>query len=120
MSNLDHAFGKERIRKPTTAIYMNRWVIGLQIFVTSVLVGAMELKTFLRFSASASETKRFDLLLAAFYPLIIVACALLIYLSIRRRLSETNEGASLLRMISFQGLLLLNLALLGMDVLRLR
>jgi|ERR1700678_3936714 hypothetical protein len=123
MSNLDHALGKQRMRKPTTAIYMNRWVIGLQIFVTGVLVGAMELKTFLRFrtfGTSASETKTFDLLLAAFYPLIIVVCALLIYLSIRRRLSEANEGASLLRMISFQGLLLLNLTLLGMDVLILR
>jgi len=102
MSNLDHALGKQRIGNPTTAIYMNRWLIGLQIFVTGVLVGAMELKTFLRFSkfgTSASETKTFDLLSAPFCPLIIVVCALLIYLSIKRQLSEINEGASCLRII---------------------
>lgn len=121
MKSLNDALDKQRIEEPTAAIYTNRWVMGFQIFVAGVLVGAMELKTFLRFSRFGnlvSEEKTFDLLLAAFYPLMIVICAGVVYVSIRRRLSEMTENASLLRMISFQGLLLLNLTLLGMDVLR--
>lgn len=119
MSNLDDALGKQRTIKPTTAIYTNRWAIVFQMFVTGFLVGAMELKTFIRLGSSrspASEARTFEMLLAALYPLMIVICAWLVYVSIKRRLSERAEDVSLLRTISFQGLLLLNLTLLGMDV----
>jgi hypothetical protein len=106
---------------PVISFYGERWVIWFQVFVAGFAILAMEAKAihrFMGYSGAASETGLLNLVLTSSYLLVIVALVGSIFLTMRRYLTTLPQGSAILRRIVFQGLLLLNLVLIAMDVMR--
>ncbi len=118
------AIGKSRgpsTPMPVISVYGGRWVIWFQVFVAVFLILTMEAKAIYRFkgySGVASESGLLNFFLTSLFLLVIVALVCSIFLTMRRYLSTLPEGYAFLSRIVFQGLLLLNLVLLGMDTMR--
>ena len=103
------------------SIFARIEIIWFEVFAAAALILSMETKTihrFVSYAGPASGSISFDLIVALLYPLMIAGLAVIVFLSIRRLLSTVAEGTLILRIVVFQGLLLLNVALLGMDTMR--
>jgi hypothetical protein len=105
----------------TLSIYARPGIIWFEVLVASALILAMESKTIHRFASyvgPASDSRSIDFVATLLYPLMIAGLAGMTYFSLRRILSAVAEGPTILRIVVFQVLLLLNMALLGMDTMR--
>ena len=110
-----------RETQPWIPTYGLRGLIWFQAVVSFVLVLTMQLKAIRQFSTipePLSTVQEIDRYVTLCYPLLFAIVVVFTFFSMRRLFRSIPRGVEILRVISNQGLLILNLALLEMAVLR--
>lgn len=121
MSEMNNKSMNPKSPLASLAIYARPEIIWFEVFVAAALILAMEVKAvhrFVSYAGPASNSRTLDLFLTLPYPLMLAGLAAITFFSLRRLLSAVAEGPIILRIVAFQGLLLLNMALLGMSLMR--